>query len=87
MSVFFEQLRAQQEYLTGLRRAFHQHPELALQEFWTAEAIERELAWFACQRHLDAPDIEAVFPTLKGSIDHALARLMRHEEQAETRSQ
>ncbi|BEH03231.1 MAG: amidohydrolase [Propionibacteriaceae bacterium] len=43
MSVFFEQLRAQQEYLTGLRRAFHQHPELALHEFWTAEAIEREL--------------------------------------------
>ncbi len=43
MSVFFEQLRAQQEFLTGLRRAFHQHPELALHEFWTAEAIEREL--------------------------------------------
>lgn len=46
------------------------------------EAIERELAWFACQRHLDPPEIEAVFPTLKGSIDHALAKLMRHAEPA-----
>ena len=55
MSVFFEQLRAQQEYLTGLRRAFHQHPELALHEFWTAEAIDKGLAnallncWIAWQ--------------------------------------
>ena len=47
------------------------------------EMIESELAWFACQRHLDPPEIEAVFPTLKGSIDHALAKLMRHPEPAE----
>ena len=38
-----EQLRDDQSYLTELRRRFHEHPELGLQEFWTAEQIEAEL--------------------------------------------
>lgn len=46
MSVFYSHLRADQEYLTCLRRAFHQHPELALQEHWTVGTIERELDRF-----------------------------------------
>lgn len=36
-------LRSDQEYLTGLRRAFHQRPEMGLHEFWTAQRIEEEL--------------------------------------------
>ena len=51
------------------------------------EAIERELAWFACQRHLDAPDIEAVFPSLRQSAEHALAKLMRNAERTGTPAQ
>lgn len=38
-----EQLRDDQSYLTELRRRFHEHPELGLQEFWTAGQIEAEL--------------------------------------------
>lgn len=41
------------------------------------EEIEQELAWFAAQRHLDAPAIEAEFPTLKQAIDHALSRFIK----------
>lgn len=41
------------------------------------EEIERELAWFAAQRHLDAPEIEAEFPTIKQAIDHALSRIIK----------
>lgn len=51
------------------------------------EAIERELAWFACQRHLDAPDIEAVFPSLRESVEHALAKLTRNAERTGTAAQ
>lgn len=44
MSRFREQI--QKEYLVSLRRKFHRHPELALHETRTAEAIERELDKF-----------------------------------------
>ena len=36
----------EQEYLTALRREFHQHPELGLHEFRTAGRIEEELDRF-----------------------------------------
>ncbi|MGO1591128.1 MAG: M20 metallopeptidase family protein [Ancrocorticia sp.] len=39
-------LRNDQDYLTQLRREFHMHPEMGLQEFWTAERIEKELDAF-----------------------------------------
>lgn len=38
-----EQAAQQQEYLTALRRDFHAHPEVSLQEFRTAKRIEEEL--------------------------------------------
>lgn len=38
-----EQAAALEDYLVSLRRAFHQYPELGLQEYRTAERIEREL--------------------------------------------
>ena len=44
MNPFREQI--QKEYLVSLRREFHRHPELALQETRTAETIERELDRF-----------------------------------------
>ncbi|MFT3942639.1 MAG: amidohydrolase [Ancrocorticia sp.] len=43
MTTLSEQLHNEQAYLTNLRRTFHQHPELGLQEYWTAERIEQEL--------------------------------------------
>ncbi len=39
----YEQILADRGYLVSLRRWFHQHPELAKEEFETAAAIEREL--------------------------------------------
>ncbi len=33
----------QKEYLTGMRRYFHAHPEVSLQEYHTCERIEKEL--------------------------------------------
>ncbi len=38
-----ETARNEAEYLTRLRREFHAHPELALEETWTASRIEKEL--------------------------------------------
>ena len=38
-----KQLEQEKEYLIGLRRVFHEHPEPGLQEFHTAERIEAEL--------------------------------------------
>ena len=46
MTHLSEALRAEGDYLTSLRREFHQHPEVGLHEFWTADRIERELASF-----------------------------------------
>lgn len=43
MTTLSEQLHGEQAYLIDLRRTFHQHPELGLQEYWTAERIEQEL--------------------------------------------
>lgn len=43
MTTLTEQLQGEQNYLTDLRRIFHQHPELGLREYWTAERIEEEL--------------------------------------------
>ena len=39
----YEQVLADHDYVVGLRRDFHRHPELGKEEFETAAAIEREL--------------------------------------------
>lgn len=41
-----ELLQQEKEYIISLRREFHQHPELSLQEFRTAGRIEEELEKF-----------------------------------------
>ena len=41
--VLYEQVLADHDYVVGLRRDFHRHPELGKEEFETAAAIEREL--------------------------------------------
>ncbi len=38
-----DQLEREKEYIVRLRRAFHEDPELGLQEYHTAERIEKEL--------------------------------------------
>lgn len=43
MSDILEQLKQEKDYIVALRREFHQHPELSLREFRTAERIEEEL--------------------------------------------
>lgn len=40
------QLKTEKEYLVRMRRDFHMHPELSLQEVRTAKVIEEELARF-----------------------------------------
>lgn len=43
MEYWFSQVQKEKENLVRLRREFHRYPELALQEYRTAETIEREL--------------------------------------------
>ncbi|MCM1118614.1 MAG: amidohydrolase [bacterium] len=46
MSDILRQLNQEKEYIIALRREFHQHPELSLQEYRTARRIEEELDRF-----------------------------------------
>lgn len=41
-----KELEREKRYLIGLRREFHKHPELSMQEFGTAGRIEKELDHF-----------------------------------------
>jgi amidohydrolase len=42
--LFYPKIEEQKDYLLELRRYFHKHPEPSLEEFGTAERIEKELA-------------------------------------------
>ena len=46
MTTLKKELAEEKEYLTSIRRDFHQHPELSLREFRTAKRIEEELDRF-----------------------------------------
>lgn len=50
-------------YLSGLRREFHQHPEVSCREFWTAERIEKELDAIGITDHrcVDGSGVYACF--------------------------
>lgn len=41
-----KELAAEQDYLLALRREFHRHPEVSLEEYRTAKRIEEELDRF-----------------------------------------
>ena len=43
MTDFYTRAQALQQELTVCRRALHQHPELAMEERWTAQYIEQQL--------------------------------------------
>lgn len=43
MTDFYTRAQAIQQELTSCRRALHQHPELAMEERWTAQYIEQQL--------------------------------------------
>lgn len=58
-------LHQEKEYLTALRREFHQHPELSLQEFRTAQRIEEELNRFGIP-HIRVGET-GVLGTLRGT--------------------
>ena len=42
-SKLFEEIKRDHSYIVELRRDFHRHPEIAKEEFRTAERIEEEL--------------------------------------------
>lgn len=44
--------QAEREYLVSIRREFHQHPELSLHEFRTAQRIEGDSV-YPCDRIAD----------------------------------
>ncbi len=46
-----KQLEPKKEYITALRRAFHEYPEPGLEEYRTAKRIEAELDRFGIPRH------------------------------------
>lgn len=58
-------IEQERTYLTALRREFHQHPELSLQEFRTAQRIEEELDRFGIP-HIRVGGT-GVLGTLKGT--------------------
>lgn len=55
MTQFKQQLQARQADLVALRRDFHRHPELALQEFRTAQVIEAHLDRWNIPHHRVGP--------------------------------
>lgn len=67
MEIIREQAEELKEYLVGIRRELHRHPELSLQEFRTAKRIERELDWLGIgHRRVGETGVCAV---LKGKAD------------------
>lgn len=65
MSDWKKALRQERTYLTALRREFHQHPELSLQEYRTAQRIEAELDRFGIP-HIRVGET-GVLGTLRGT--------------------
>lgn len=66
---------AEQDYLTALRREFHQNPELSLKEFRTARRIEEELDRFGIP-HTRVGET-GVLGTLKGEKENGKVLVLR----------
>ena len=64
-----------QDYIVSIRREFHRHPELSLQEFRTAQRIEEELDKFGIP-HTRVGET-GVLGTLKGAKDNGKVLVLR----------
>lgn len=64
MEKLIDRLQAEKEYLVKMRRDFHMHPELSLQEVRTAKVIEEELEQFGISHQRIGKT--GVLGTLKG---------------------
>ena len=63
------------DYIVSIRREFHRHPELSLQEFRTAQRIEDELDRFGIP-HTRVGET-GVLGTLKGAKDNGKVLVLR----------
>ena len=63
------------DYIVSIRREFHRHPELSLQEFRTAQRIEEELDKFGIP-HTRVGET-GVLGTLKGAKDNGKVLVLR----------
>ncbi len=70
-----KQIEAEKAYLIALRREFHRHPELSLQEYWTASRIEEELDRFGIE-HTRIGDT-GVLGVLRGEEPYDSALVLR----------
>ena len=66
---------AERDYIVSVRREFHRHPELSLQEFRTAQRIEEELDKFGIP-HTRVGET-GVLGTLKGAKDNGKVLVLR----------
>ena len=87
MTTLSEQLHNEHAYLTNLRRTFHQHPELGLQEFWTAERIEQELAAATATHEHELEAVRAEMQQRLASLAHELEQAERDRARAERRAE
>ncbi len=63
------------DYIVSIRREFHRHPELSLQEFRTAQRIEEELDKFGIPHARKGET--GVLGTLKGAKDNGKVLVLR----------
>ena len=63
------------DYIVSIRREFHRHPELSLQEFRTAQRIEEELDKFGSPH--TRVGVTGVLGTLKGAKDNGKVLVLR----------
>ena len=66
---------AERDYIVSVRREFHRHPELSLQEFRTAQRIEEELDKFGIPH--TRVGVTGVLGTLKGAKDNGKVLVLR----------
>ena len=66
---------AERDYIVSVRREFHRHPELSLQEFRTAQRIEEELDRFGIP-HTRVGET-GVLGTLKGEKENGKVLVLR----------
>ena len=70
MNELRDQVCAEKEYMINLRRDFHRHPELSLQERRTAGVIEQELERFEISHtRIGATGVLGICEALKAAAE------------------